>query len=122
MNTMACSTRFTDEFVQNAESSNALTTVIIEKPVAAPVRAPVLQLPQLGLRLGHSELLNVGYFLLALGAVPRFTPMSPLRDRILQARESSGLSRAALARRVGVSPSAAVQWEEETAPLPAFAT
>ena len=34
-----------------------------------------------------------------------------LRDRIRSAREQSGLSRAALARRIGVRPSAAVQWE-----------
>lgn len=34
-----------------------------------------------------------------------------LRDRIRSARERSELSRAALARRVGVRPSEAVQWE-----------
>lgn len=34
-----------------------------------------------------------------------------LRDRIRTARERTNITRAALARRVGVRPSAAVQWE-----------
>jgi transcriptional regulator with XRE-family HTH domain len=44
--------------------------------------------------------------------------MRRLSERIRQARESSDLSRAELARRVGVKPSAAVQWELKNGTVP----
>jgi transcriptional regulator with XRE-family HTH domain len=49
---------------------------------------------------------------------PPATPIYVLRDRIRQARLASGMTKADLARRVGVCVSAAVQWEhpEGTSP------
>lgn len=44
--------------------------------------------------------------------------MRTLSGRIRQARESNELSRAELARRVGVKPSAAVQWELKHGTVP----
>jgi transcriptional regulator with XRE-family HTH domain len=44
--------------------------------------------------------------------------MRKLSERIRQARESGDLSRAELARRVGVKPSAAVQWELKHGTVP----
>jgi transcriptional regulator with XRE-family HTH domain len=44
-----------------------------------------------------------------------------LRERIQRAREALGLSRAQLARKVGVSASAAVQWERPHGTLPSAA-
>ena len=49
------------------------------------------------------------------GKIPH---MRPLSARIRKARESSNLTRAELARRVGVSSSAAVQWELEGGTAP----
>jgi transcriptional regulator with XRE-family HTH domain len=43
---------------------------------------------------------------------------SSIHERIQQARASAGFSRAELARRVGVGPSAAVQWENATGTAP----
>src|SRR5687768_12608161 len=43
---------------------------------------------------------------------------SNIHERIQQARVSAGFSRAELARRVGVGPSAAVQWENSTGTAP----
>ena len=43
---------------------------------------------------------------------------SSLAERIRQARELIGLSRADLARRIGVGPSAAVQWENPNGTSP----
>jgi transcriptional regulator with XRE-family HTH domain len=45
----------------------------------------------------------------------------PLRERIRRAREALGLSRAQLARKVGVSASAAVQWERPHGTSPSAA-
>lgn len=42
-------------------------------------------------------------------------------ERIRQAREANDLNRAELARRVGVKPSAAVQWEQPAGTLPSAA-
>lgn len=44
--------------------------------------------------------------------------MQTLSMRIREARKVTGLSRAELARRVGVKPSAAVQWEHEDGTAP----
>lgn len=44
--------------------------------------------------------------------------MQTLCSRIREARKLTGLSRAELARRVGVKPSAAVQWEHEDGTAP----
>ena len=44
--------------------------------------------------------------------------MQTLNARIREARKLTGLSRAELARRVGVKPSAAVQWELENGTAP----
>lgn len=44
--------------------------------------------------------------------------MHTLGNRIREARKLNGLSRAELARRVGVKPSAAVQWEHEQGTAP----
>ena len=44
-----------------------------------------------------------------------------LRDRIRQARELLGMSRAELARKVGVGASAAVQWEQAHGTSPSVA-
>lgn len=46
------------------------------------------------------------------------TPSALLRERLREAREAIGLSRAQLARRVGVVASAAVQWEQPKGTLP----
>jgi transcriptional regulator with XRE-family HTH domain len=42
----------------------------------------------------------------------------PIRERIREARELANLSRAELGRRVGVRPSAAVQWEGHNGTAP----
>jgi transcriptional regulator with XRE-family HTH domain len=42
----------------------------------------------------------------------------PIRDRIREARELATLTKAELARRVGVRPSAAVQWESDYGTAP----
>ena len=47
--------------------------------------------------------------------------MLTLSDRIRQARELTGISRAALARKVGVASSAAAQWELEKGTSPSVA-
>jgi transcriptional regulator with XRE-family HTH domain len=47
--------------------------------------------------------------------------MSTQHERIRQAREANDLNRAELARRVGVKPSAAVQWEQQAGTLPSAA-
>ncbi len=44
--------------------------------------------------------------------------MAPIRERIRQAREASGLCCAELARRVGVGRTAAVLWEKEDGTTP----
>jgi transcriptional regulator with XRE-family HTH domain len=44
--------------------------------------------------------------------------MQSLTNRIRQARSLSGITRSELARRVGVKPSAAVQWEQEDGTAP----
>jgi len=47
------------------------------------------------------------------------TPISfDLQDRIRHARRTLGISRAELARRIGVGPSAAVQWEHNNGTSP----
>lgn len=48
-------------------------------------------------------------------------PTSTLRERIRQARELLGMSRAELARLVGVGASAAVQWEQPKGTSPSVA-
>jgi transcriptional regulator with XRE-family HTH domain len=48
----------------------------------------------------------------------RATTMSPIRERMRQAREAAQLSCAELARRVGVGRTAAVQWEKEDGTAP----
>ena len=53
-------------------------------------------------------------------AAPRFSPPT-LRERIRQARELLGMSRAELARKVGVGTSAAVQWEQTKGTSPSVA-
>ena len=60
-----------------------------------------------------NQLLSQSTILLSIGDF-----MHILADRIRQARELAGITRAALARHVGVRPSAASQWEqiEGTAP------
>jgi transcriptional regulator with XRE-family HTH domain len=50
-------------------------------------------------------------------AVKRSTP-TLIRERIRECRESAGLSRSALALRVGVQPSAAAQWEQPDGTAP----
>jgi transcriptional regulator with XRE-family HTH domain len=47
--------------------------------------------------------------------------MQTQSERIRQAREANDLNRAELARRVGVKPSAAVQWEQQPGTLPSAA-
>jgi|SRR6478736_225131 len=44
--------------------------------------------------------------------------MHSLSNRIRQARRLSGITRSELARRVGVKPSAAVQWEQDGGTAP----
>lgn len=47
--------------------------------------------------------------------------MLTLADRIKQARELTGISRAELARKIGVARSAAAQWEQEDGTSPSVA-